>query len=169
MKISKIIIVALMLLLTFSLMAEKKFTEFKLENDKGQVFQLNDFTGKGLVIVDFWASYCDPCKKALPHMEELHLADNNVEVIAINIDNPRLKRKAMAYVKSHKFNFTTLYDSDAKVADKMRVTEIPYTFLLNNAGEIIFEFSSGKADAQEVLQAEIDKALELMPKEEVEK
>ena len=158
-----------MLLLTFSLLAEKKFTDFKLENEKGENFQLKDFTGKGLVIVDFWASYCDPCKKALPHMEELHLADNNVEVIAINIDNPRLERKAMAYVKSHKFNFTTLYDSDAKVADKMRVTEIPYTFLLNNKGEIIFEFSSGKADAPEVLQAEIDKALNLMPKEEVEK
>lgn len=162
MKLNKIILFVTFLLLTLTLIAEtneKPFTSFKLENEKGQVFQLEDFTGKGLIIVDFWASYCDPCKKALPHMEELHQADNNVQVIAINIDNPRLKRKAIAYVKSQKFTFTSLYDSDAKVADKMKVTEIPYTFLLDKQGNILFEFSSGKADAHEVLQAEIAKAL----------
>lgn len=156
---NKIIIIAVLLIMSFSLVAEKPFTAFRLENEKGQAFQLSDFTGKGLIVVDFWASYCDPCKKALPHMEDLHKADNNVEVLAINIDTPRLKRKAMAYIKSQKFSFTTLYDSDGKVADKMRVTEIPYTFLLDSEGKILFEFSSGKADAHEVLQAEITKAL----------
>lgn len=167
MKLNKIIIVGLMLLLTFSLLAEKKFTEFRLENEKGQAFQLKDFTGKGLVVVDFWASYCAPCKKALPHMDELNTKNDDVEVVAINIDNPRLKRKAMAYIKSQKFNFATLYDSDAKVADKMRVTEIPYTFLLDNEGKILFEFSSGKADSHEVLNAEIAKALKATPEKEV--
>lgn len=167
MKVRKIIIIGLMLLLAFSLMAEKKFTDFKLENDKGKVLQLKDFTGKGLIVVDFWASYCDPCKKALPHMDELNIHNDSVEVIAINIDNPRLKRKAMAYIKSHKYSFTTLYDSDAKVADKMRVTEIPYTFLLDNEGKILFEFSSGKADSHEVLEAEIAKALKPSPQDEV--
>lgn len=167
MKLNRIIIIALMLLLTFSLMAEKKFTDFKLENEKGESFQLKDFTGKSLIVVDFWASYCDPCKKALPHMDELNLKNDSVEVIAINIDNPRLKRKAMAYIKSHKYTFTTLYDSDAKVADKMRVTEIPYTFLLDNEGNILFEFSSGKADSHEVLAAEIAKVLKANPQEEV--
>lgn len=168
MKKNKIILVVVLVLITLSLVAEKPFTAFKLENEKRQVFQLSDFTGKGLIVVDFWASYCDPCKKALPHMEELHLKNDNVEVIAINIDNPRLKRKAMAYIKSKKFTFTTLYDSDAKVADKMRVTEIPYTFLLDNQGNILFEFSSGKADAHEVLQVEIDKALNAVLQEEVQ-
>lgn len=158
MKLNKLIIVGVMLLLVFSLMAEKRFTDFRLEDEKGSSMQLKDFTGKGLIVVDFWASYCDPCKKALPHMEELHTQFDNVEVVAINIDNPRLKRKAMAYIKSNKFTFTTLYDSDSKVADKMRVTEIPYTFLLDSAGNILFEFSSGKADAIDVLKVEIAKA-----------
>jgi peroxiredoxin len=101
-------------------------------------------------------------------MEELHVNNDNVQVIAINIDNPRLKRKAMAYIKSKKFTFTTLYDSDAKVADKMRVTEIPYTFLLDNQGNILFEFSSGKADAHEVLQTQIDKALNAVYHQDIE-
>lgn len=158
-----------MLLLVFSLMAEKRFTDFRLEDEKGSSMQLKDFTGKGLVVVDFWASYCDPCKKALPHMEELHTKFDNVEVVAINIDNPRLKRKAMAYIKSNKFTFTTLYDSDSKIADKMRVTEIPYTFLLDSNGNILFEFSSGKADAFDVLKAEIDKATKsLLRKKDIE-
>lgn len=169
MKLQKIVIIGLMLLLTFSLVAEKKFTDFKLENEKGEIFQLKDFTGKGLIVVDFWASYCDPCKKALPHMDELNSKNESVEVIAINIDNPRLKRKAMAYIKSLKFGFTTLYDSDAKVADKMRVTEIPYTFLLDKEGNILFEFSSGKADSYAVLKAEIAKALKPCIKDEVKK
>jgi len=169
MKINKIIILAMMLLLTFSLVAEKKFTDFKLETEKGQTLQLKDFTGKDLIVVDFWASYCDPCKKALPHMDKLNSENDSVQVIAINIDNPRLKRKAMAYIKSHKFNFTTLYDSDGKVADKMRVTEIPYTFLLDNEGTILFEFSSGKADSHQVLEAEIAKALKSAPKDEVKR
>ncbi|MBI9031731.1 TlpA family protein disulfide reductase [bacterium] len=159
MKMKQILIIAVLVMMSLTLVAEKPFTAFRLENEKGETFQLADFTGKGLIVVDFWASYCDPCKKALPHMEELHLADNNVEVIAINIDTPRLKRKAMAYIKSQKFTFPTLYDSDGKVADKMRVTEIPYTFLLDNEGKILFEFSSGKADAHEVLQTEIARAL----------
>lgn len=169
MKMNRIIIISVILLLAFSLMAEKKFTDFRLEDEKGSTLQLSDFTGKGLIVVDFWASYCDPCKKALPHMEELHTKYDNVEVIAVNIDNPRLKRKAMAYAKSNKFTFHTLYDSDNKVADKMRVTEIPYTFLLDCAGNILFEFSSGKADAYDVLKAEIAKATQTISKEEASK
>jgi peroxiredoxin len=168
MKNNKVILIVVLVLMTLSLVAEKPFTSFKLEDEKGGVFQLKDFTGKGLIVVDFWASYCDPCKKALPHMEELHVNNDNVQVIAINIDNPRLKRKAMAYIKSKKFTFTTLYDSDAKVADKMRVTEIPYTFLLDNQGNILFEFSSGKADAHEVLQTQIDKALNAVYHQDIE-
>ncbi len=164
---NKLIIIAVLLILSLSLVAAKPFTEFRLENEKGEVFQLSDFTGKGLIVVDFWASYCDPCKKALPHLDELNLENDSLEVVAINIDTPRLKRKAMAYIKSHKYSFTTLYDSDAKIADKMRVSEIPYTFLLDNQGNVLFEFSSGKADSHEVLKAEIAKAGKPCPQDEV--
>lgn len=163
MKLKNIIIIIVVLTLAMSLSAEKKFTNFKLEDAKGKVFQLKDFLDKGPIVVDFWATYCDPCKKALPHLEELKDEYKDIQVVAISIDNPRLKRKAIAYIKSKKFAFTTLYDSDSKIADKMQVKEIPYTFLLNEKGEIVFEFSSGKPGSIDVLKAEINKLITPAP------
>jgi len=166
MKFKYTLLVVLLVTLAFGLNAEKKFTNFKLENEKSKTVRLADVTDQELTVIDFWASYCDPCKKALPHLEALQTEYENLNVVVISIDNPRLRRKAMAYIKSKKYTFTTLYDTNNKVADKMKVKEIPYTFLIDKDGNILFEFSSGKVGSIETLKAEINKYIKPINAEE---
>lgn len=168
MNIKKLIIVGVIVVLCFGLFAtnvteKKQFTNFKLEDAKGKVHKLNEYLGKSLILVDFWASYCDPCKKALPHLQELK-DEYGVEVITVSTDTPKLKRKAIRYLKSHKYDFVGLYDVDGKVANKMNVKEIPYTFILDNEGNILYQFNSGRVNALETLKSEIEKGLAAMKK-----
>ncbi len=159
MKFRNILLVVLIVTFTIGLSAEKKFTNFKLEDAKGKVYKLNDITDQKITIVDFWRSDCDPCKKGLPHLDELSSEYDSLRVVAISTDNPRSKRKALAFIKSQKFEFLTLYDLDGKVHGKMKYPTVPYTYLLDNQGNILFEFDSSQPGALETLKSELNKYL----------
>ncbi len=155
----KIVIIVLVLLLAGSLFAEKKFADFKLEDVKGKKVSLKSLLKDGPIVVDFWASWCDPCKKAMPHLDEIDKKYEGIKVVAISIDSPRKKVKAKAYVKKKKFGFVTLFDSDQKISKKMGVKNIPHTFIVDKDGTVVFDFMSGKPGGEKILEAEIQKLL----------
>ncbi|MDP8231063.1 MAG: TlpA disulfide reductase family protein [Candidatus Zophobacter franzmannii] len=159
MKLKITIIIALILLLTGSLFAEKKFTNFKLDDLKGKSVTLKKLLKDGPLVIDFWASWCAPCKKALPHLDELDKKYKDIRVVAISIDKPRKKMAAKAIVKKNKYKFLTLFDTDQSISKKMGVNAIPHTFIVNKDGMVVFDFNSGKPGAEKVLEAEIQKLL----------
>ncbi len=67
-----IFVIILIVLIAIQLAAAEKAGEFKLENLEGKQVKLSDFQEKGLVILDFWATWCVPCKNGLPKINELH-------------------------------------------------------------------------------------------------
>jgi cytochrome c biogenesis protein CcmG, thiol:disulfide interchange protein DsbE len=92
-----------------------------------------------LVIIDFWATWCVPCKNALPKLDELHKKYDNVNVLAISTDKPRDKNKASSHIKSNHFQFTTLFDPSKVVQKQFNVTNIPRTIILDSDGTIIYD------------------------------
>ena len=111
----KFLVILLIIVMAFQLAAADKASEFKLENLEGKQVKLSDFQEKGLVILDFWATWCVPCKNGLPKINELHEKYDNVNVLAINVDKPRKKSSAISHVKSNRFTFHTLFDPKKNV------------------------------------------------------
>ena len=81
--------------------------DFSLEQLDGSVYKLRDHIGKKIIIIDFWATWCKPCKKLLKKLNQVYLDyKQHVEVLAISIDGTSAVAKAEAYIKGKGFSFT---------------------------------------------------------------
>ena len=134
-----IFVTILILLLAIQLIAAEKVGDFKLENIDGKQVKLSDFQKEGLVILDFWATWCVPCKNGLPKLNELQEKYDNVNVLAINVDKPRKKSNAISHVKSNRFSFHVLFDTKKVVQKQFSITNIPRTLIIDQDGTIIYD------------------------------
>lgn len=89
--------------------------------------------------VDFWASWCGPCKKSFPFMNQLQNAfkNKNVKVIAISVDDT--KDAALKFLKYNETNFSVYHDPKGKLAEKFKVPGMPSSYLINPKGEIVYK------------------------------
>jgi cytochrome c biogenesis protein CcmG, thiol:disulfide interchange protein DsbE len=135
---------------------------FVLKDLDGKDVSLTDLTAKGPVVIDFWATWCKPCTRELPHVEALRkqYAEHGLTVAAISIDETRSVAKVKSYVKTHEYGFTTLLDSNQRVLRQLQGTGVPYLVVVSGDGRRVYSHS-GYKDGDE---AELAKVLaELMP------
>jgi len=112
--------------------------DFSLMDIDEQVFNLKDLRGK-VVIVNFWATWCPPCRFELPAMERAYgkLKDKDVVMLAINVgeDNDTI----FNFTADYPVSFPLLMDTDSKVTQAYSVIGLPTTYIINPAGEIIYK------------------------------
>ncbi|WP_421918826.1 peroxiredoxin family protein [Marinifilum sp.] len=119
-----------------SLKVGEKAPDFTLEDAIGNEHSLSDFKGK-LLVIDFWASWCGPCKKEMPFMRDLYAKyhSKGLEMLAISTDqDPNAWKKAM---KKLNMPYLQLHDKNGKVASSYFVRGIPYVLLIDPKGDII--------------------------------
>lgn len=116
--------------------AGEKVTEFKLKGDDGTEYDFAKLAeGKKYVLLDFWASWCGPCRKELPNVKKAYQAfkDKGFEVVSISIDKDEAAwRKALKEEGMEWPNFR-----DQGVADLFKVKSVPTVYLLDNEGKIV--------------------------------
>ena len=153
--------VALIIILIFfiiQLHALDKAPDFKLENMKGKQVKLSDYLEKGLVILDFWATWCAPCKKELPELSKLQEKyKDKITVLAVSVDKPRSKDKAKAHVKSQKMKFVTLFDSKKDVQKLYNITNIPRTLIIAPDCTILYDHTGYQRGDEKHLEKIIEK------------
>lgn len=101
----------------------------------GKPVSLSDFKGK-IVIVDFWATWCIPCRKALKFYEKLYREKRNEGLVIIAISIDHREKKLKNYVRKHPTSFYVLYDPDKIVMKKFKVFRTPTTFIIGRDGKI---------------------------------
>lgn len=101
----------------------------------GQAVSLQKYNGK-VVYLDFWASWCAPCRTSFPLLNGLHkkLKDQGFEVVAINLDED--KAKAEEFLKEIPVDFTILRDEKGEWSDKFVVESMPTSFIIDKQGVI---------------------------------
>jgi thiol-disulfide isomerase/thioredoxin len=109
---------------------------FTLKDIRGDDISLEDFKGR-TVFLNFWATWCSPCRAEMPAMEKLHRSfkDRGLMVVAVNYleDGDRV----LKYIRKMSYTFTVLMDNDGYVSGKYRVNAIPVTFLIDRDGRIV--------------------------------
>jgi peroxiredoxin len=111
--------------------------DFTLKDLNGQEVQLSSLKGK-VVLVNFWATWCPPCREEIPSMMKLNQAMQGkpFQMLAISIDEGG-KEDVERYFKKQGVSLPALLDSDGKVAKRYGTTGVPETFVLNTKGLIV--------------------------------
>jgi len=114
----------------------QKAPDFSLPTD-GQTINLKKLRGK-VVYIDFWASWCTPCRKSFPWMNEMNSRydSRDFTIIAVNLDASR--EDAGKFLEKLPAEFTIAYDPDGKVAEKYRVSAMPSSYLVDRKGNLVF-------------------------------
>lgn len=117
----------------------KEVIPFSLQDQVGDTVDLKGLRGK-YVLIDFWASWCGPCRAKHPSLVELYkkYQSKDFEILGISIDkNPTHWKKALEEDKLPWKNVLDLKDSENKVASQYGIKAIPYNFLLDKNGVLI--------------------------------
>jgi thiol-disulfide isomerase/thioredoxin len=96
---------------------------------------LSAFKGR-VVLVDFWASWCVPCRKLMPRIAEIKSRFPDVEVIAISVDTDR--DKALTFIRAVEPGLLPVHDSAQKVAESYGVERMPSSFVIDKKGVLRF-------------------------------
>ena len=133
--------------------------DFALEDSQGQTIRLSDLRGKP-VMVNFWASWCAPCKAEMPAMQKVHEAYSaqGFTILAVNTtfqDDPMV---ADAFVTERGLTFPVLYDMDGAVSSQYQVRSMPSTFFIDREGTIQKVVYGGPMP-EALLRAEIERLL----------
>lgn len=120
--------------------AEKAYGTVFLGNlQSGKSELLSSYFGKGPVVLNFWATYCVPCKKEMPALQKMMSGHSSVKLIFINIDERSKGPKVRELVSSWGITQTVLLDI-YQVAAKKYIPDlkVPATYLINSKGEVVY-------------------------------
>jgi thiol-disulfide isomerase/thioredoxin len=128
--------------------------EIALPNVNDSIVTLSSYKGK-IVLIDFWASWCGPCRQANPFVVRLHkkYADKGFEVFGVSLDSK--KEAWIKAIKQDKIKYTQVNDNggwNSKAAEKFGVEQIPTSFLLDKNGKVIAIDLEGKKLEEKIKQ-----------------
>jgi thiol-disulfide isomerase/thioredoxin len=124
----------------------------------GGEFRLDAYRGK-VVYLDFWASWCGPCKQSFPWMNAIQskYADKGLVIVAVNVDNSR--DDALRFLKQVPAQFKIAYDPKGEVAQQYAIKGMPSSFLIGRDGKVLSLHTGFNSGSREQLERAVEQAL----------
>ena len=126
------------------------FTVYDINNN---AVKLSDFIGKPIVL-NFWASWCGPCKSEMPHFDECYKEmGSEINFLMINLTDGyygETVARASSYIKSENYSFPVFYDTTSEAAITYQVYSIPTTYFIDADGNLVAQ-ASGAIDKETLL------------------
>lgn len=118
-----------------SLTAGAPAPEFQLQSLAGGNVNLSDYRGQ-VVVLNFWASWCGPCRKEMPILEQVHkqYKAKGMTLVGVNVEPEAAD--ALKFLKSMPVSFPILFDRDSTVSKQYQVQGMPNTVILDRAGKV---------------------------------
>lgn len=143
-------------------LARKPAPEVSVELEKGGPFRLADAKGK-VLMVDFWATWCAPCKASFPRVDALYQKHKakGLELVAVNEDEEH--GKVPEFIAETKVGFPIAFDKEGKAAEVFGVQTMPSSFLIDRRGVVRFVHSGYHPEDAQQIEAELVELLAEAP------
>lgn len=137
----------------FGLNAGNTAYDFELEDMEGNAVQLSDYRGQK-VFLNFWASWCPPCRVEMPHLQEFHEEQEDVVVLGVNVTTSESDPENVpAFIEEFGLTFTNVY-APAEISDLYRVESLPTSYFIGSDG-VIYERVVGPV-TKDILEAKFE-------------
>jgi peroxiredoxin len=136
--------------------------DFQLETLTGETVRLSDHLGKEVVLVDFWATFCEPCLASMPHLDALYkkYKDKGFVVFGVSIDGPDSIAQVRNEVQKLGVSFPILLDQETRVVALYNPkTSAPYSVLIGKNGHVRQKREGYTTGSAAALEADIQAAL----------
>ena len=154
----KLFVLLLFVIACVSLSCAEVSYDFTLQDLEGKPISLSDYKGK-VVFIDFWATWCPPCRLSIPYVEKLYEQyKDNEDFVVLGINLEESKEDITKFMKKQKMNYPILL-SDKKVISNYKIASIPRFFLIDRNGEIYNKYVGFAPGVEELWQKDIEKLL----------
>jgi len=135
---------------------------FTLPDVNDKKVELKSLLGKGPVVVDFWATWCKPCKEEFAHLQSFteRYRDKGLKIITIATDGPKTASQVKPFILGRRYTFGVLLDTNQEVTRLYKVKVLPTTFLIDNDGRVRYTHTGYRPGTEKILEGEILKILE---------
>lgn len=137
--------------------------DFQLPTIDGTTYKIKDVLGKKNIVLNFWATWCVPCRREMLHLQKLYeqFQARGLEVVAISIDDASRLSQVKPYVKRSQYTYPVLLDTDSLIIKKFQAQpEVPLTVLVDKRGRIVRRFQGYKPGDEETLKADVQKLMD---------
>jgi peroxiredoxin len=141
-----------------SSITENVVTDFQLTTIEGKTFRLADHLGKKVILLDFWATWCAPCKVEMPFLERLYKnhKDKGLMVMAISMDDPTDEADVNAFIRSRGFTFLVAIDKDTTVVNIYNPKRTaPFSLIIGLDGKVRKSYEGFQMGDQSMIELEI--------------
>ncbi len=144
------------LLISFLSFAQDKLPNIVLKDMNGKSVNLSQLTNNGKpIVINFWATWCGPCKRELEAIHEVYeswVEETGVTLYAVSIDDQRNVDKVKPYANAQQWAFEVLLDTNGDLKRAMGVNNVPFTFLVDGQGKIVWKHNNyNPGDEEELL------------------
>lgn len=143
-----------------------KAPNFFIRDINGKRIELAKLLKKGFVLLDFWALWCIPCRKELPHLQDIYnrYKQQGLIVLTVNEDDPSTESKVKPFVKGNRYNFLVVIDKDKELWRKFKIVTLPTSILIDQHGNIQKNFVGYRPGDEKQLEEEIKQLLSITTK-----
>jgi peroxiredoxin len=159
-KLSLTLLILLIPVFLFAQEIGKEPPAFSGKTANGEKVSLSDYKGK-VTIIDFWASWCKPCKEGFPFLVELYdnYSDKGFEVLGVNLDEEVANMNKFLRKMDKDIKFKIISDADSKIGNLYNVEAIPSTFFIDKKGVLRYMHLGFSGDDKEKFKKEIESLL----------
>ena len=150
--------------LTF-LISQNVSPNLTLKKMNGKSVKLSEYLNKGPVLINFWATWCSPCKKEMVFLDqfERRYKDNGLSILSISVDSQKSLAHVRSYIRANNYTYDVFLDPNRQVFKKLNGNLMPTNVLIDKDGKVLWRHYGYIPGDEKNMDLELRSALKLNP------